>query len=142
MSFFKKKIIFFGKKWVFGIFKNFVFWVFCGPFWVFEILKNVFGMRTGDFGGVCLVTFIHILNFWFFEFFGFLGFFGSFLSFWNFRKCFWNENGWLWGGQFSEIYSFESYLYDFWILEAGKLFFEKYYFFLIFVSPAPDELGI
>ena len=28
-----------------------------------------------------------------------------------------------------EIYSFESYLYDFWILEAGKLFFEKYYFF-------------
>ena len=25
------------------------------------------------------------------------------------------------GGLFTEIYSFESYLYDFWILEAGKL---------------------
>jgi len=38
------------------------------------------------------------------------------LSFWNFQKCFWNENGWLWGGLFSEIYSLESSLYDFWIL--------------------------
>merc|ERR1712239_42204 len=44
--------------------------------------------------------------------------------------------------KFSEIYSFESYIYDFWILEAGKLFFEKYYSFLIFISPAPDVLGI
>ena len=42
----------------------------------------------------------------------FLGHFWVF--FFNFWKCFWNENGWLWGVLFSEIYSFESSLYDFW----------------------------
>ena len=70
--------------------------------------------------GVYLVTFIQILPpfafFGIFLYFGFWGFFRSFLSFWNFWKCFWNENGWLWGVLFSEIYSFESSLYDFWIL--------------------------
>jgi hypothetical protein len=40
-----------------------------------------------DFGGVYLVTFIQILNFWFFEFFDFLGFLGSFLSL-KFSKMF------------------------------------------------------
>ena len=83
--------------------------LFWGNFWVFEIFENVFGMRMGDYGEVYLVTFIQILTpSAFLEYFwilGFWGFLGSFLSFWNFRKCFWNENGWLWGGLFSNFYS-------------------------------------
>ena len=86
-----------------------LFRYFGGHFWVYEIFENVFGMRMCDFWEVYLVTFIQILPpSAFLEYFlilGFWGFLGSFLSFWNFRKCFWNENGWLWGGLFSNFYS-------------------------------------
>ena len=55
----------------------------------------------------------------------FWGHFGLYLNFW---KCFMNDNVWLWGGLFSEIYSLESPVYDFWIFSM----FSRFFFRVIF----------
>ena len=75
----------------------------------------------GDFGGVYLVTFIHLLHpSAFLEYFLILGFgvfWGHFWDFEIFENVFGMRIGDFVGGLFSEIYSFESFLYNFWILD-------------------------
>ena len=108
-----------------GLFSNFysdfeclVLWVFCffwGNLCVFEIFKNVFWNENRWLWWVYLVTFIHILNFWFLSFLVILVIWSNFWVFEIFENVFWNENGWLWGGV---------YLVKFIHLRAFYLIFE------------------
>ena len=84
-------------------------------------------MRIYDIGGVYLVTFIHLrAPYMIFGYLLYLGspFLESFLGFLNFQNKFVMIMCDLGGGVlFSEIYLFESSLYDFWILVIlGVLF--------------------
>ena len=68
------------------------------------------------------VSYVYFLKFenmviWLFRFkdnFRFLDFKGVFFSlffdFWKFRNWFWNQNGYIWGGQFSVFFQFAAYL--------------------------------
>ena len=112
---------------VFGV----LFW---GNLWVQEIFENDFGMKMCDFG-VYLMKFIHfrapymIFGFcWFW-----VSFFGVIFGFQKFSKMFLEFEGVTLGGLFSEIYLFESSLYDFWDLVIfGSPFWGKFCIFLIF----------
>ena len=87
-------------------------------------------MRMGDFGGVYLVRFIHLrapyMNFFIFgNFWG--SFFGVIFEFLKFSEMFLELEWVTLGGLFSEIYSFQSSIYDFWILVIlGGHFFRSF----------------
>ena len=113
----------------------FILVVFGGPFGdnfcVLEIFKNGFGMRMCNFGCVCFVKIMLFRAIYLrdpYIIFGYLVNFGS--PFWGpfgvfeifenvLERCVTSGRG-----LFSEIYSFESPFYDFWIVSVfGGFFF-------------------
>ena len=131
-----------------------VFWIFEMPFWVwgFEFWKfrnNFWNQNVNIWGGVHFLTKVDLKtisftlgDFWFFGSLKCL-FWVWVFEFWKFRNHFWNQNGNIWGGLFSDKIWFEDYFIHFrwflvfwifkmpflslgfWVLKFSKSFLES-----------------